>query len=58
MVKSMRRINFRPRNRQELINGITECWQNLTVEYCEALIRFMPRRINLVIENNGNAIKY
>jgi hypothetical protein len=54
----MRRNNFRPRNRQELINGITECWQNLTVEYCEALIRSMPRRINLVIKNNGNAIKY
>ena len=58
MVKKMRRENFVPQNRQDLVNVIRDGWHNLTEEYCRSLIASMPRRLHLVIEKNGAMTKY
>ena len=48
-----------PTSAQSLINAIKRVWTNeLTVEYCEALVSSMPARIKAVLENKGRYCKY
>lgn len=58
MVKEMYKINFKPQNEIELFDKIEEIWEGLTPDYTRSIILSMPRRLRLVLESNGAAIKY
>lgn len=43
---------------EELFEALSSEWKKLSPEYLKKLARSMPKRINLVIKNKGNPIKY
>lgn len=48
-----------PTSETELINIIKKVWvQDITLGYCERLVRSMPRRIKAVISSKGHHTKY
>jgi transposase len=49
----------RPSNAQDLRSVIEKIWRdNITPDYCDALIRSMPRRIQSVLSSKGGHTKY
>lgn len=58
MVKTIYQEGFRPRNSQELRQRIIEAWQQITPEYTDRLVSSIPRRLQNVINNNGDMTKY
>ena len=49
----------RPSSAKSLEEAIKRMWTTeITVEYCAALVRFMPARIKSVLENKGGYSKY
>lgn len=59
LVKKNYKYEFRPRNREELINAIQNEWNNLEENYnMQNLISSMPRRLQNVLEKNGGSTKY
>lgn len=58
MVKKMYSVNFRPQNENELWEKIENTWADLTAEYTRNLVLSMPRRLQDVLDFNGEAIKY
>lgn len=44
---------------QELIKAIKEIWvKEVTVQYCDSLVKSMPDRIKAVLKNKGRHTKY
>jgi len=49
----------KPTSEAELIKTIKKVWvQNISPEYCERLVRSMPRRIKAVLSSKGHHSKY
>ena len=48
----------KPRNQQELIDGISEYWNTLTPELCSRYIDHLFKVIPKVVENQGAASGY
>ena len=48
----------RPTNREELWEYAQEEWAKITPETCENLVRSMPKRLRLVLNNKGHVIPY
>ena len=47
------------KTRQKLERNLQRMWTNvMTQEYCQSLARSMPRRLAMVIDNDGGSIKY
>lgn len=49
------RRRVKPRNQEELLNGIVEFWNGLTVEQCNKYIDHLYKVVPKVIEKDGNA---
>lgn len=49
------RRRVKPRNQEELINGIVEFWNGLTVEQCKKYIDNLYKVVPKVNEKDGNA---
>jgi hypothetical protein len=47
-----------PQNRQELIQSISDTWGQISVDCVQRTVLSMPRRIQMVIDANGDTIKY
>ena len=45
-------------NIHQLHDVIMEEWKIIPLETCEALVNSMPRRVKVVLENNGGHTKY
>jgi hypothetical protein len=58
MTKFMYKNDFRPQNAEELQQKIIEAWHVITPEYITNLVTSMPRRLQSVIDNNGEMTKY
>lgn len=58
MTKKIYDSNFRPQNRESLVQKIMEQWENLDQYNFPNLISSMAKRCQLVINNNGYSIKY
>lgn len=58
MVKQIYSYEFRPRNRQELLDAITNEWQNLENYDFGNLVASMPRRLDALLDANGGYTKY
>lgn len=58
MTKFMYKYDFRPRNQEELRERINDAWDTITEEYTSNLILSMPRRLQDVIDKNGDMSKY
>jgi hypothetical protein len=54
----MYKNDFRPQNAEELQQKIIEVWHVITPEYITNLVTSMPRRLQSVIDNNGEMTKY
>jgi hypothetical protein len=54
----MYKNDFRPQNAEELQQKIIEAWHVITPEYITNLVTSMPRRLQSVIDNNGEMTKY
>ena len=47
------------KTRQKLQRNLQRMWTDvMTFEYCQKLARSMPRRLAMVIDNDGGSIKY
>lgn len=46
------------RNDEELISIVKRAWSTISNETAESLVGSMPKRINMLMENQGNIIKY
>lgn len=59
MTKQIYNHEFRPRNRDELIDAIQNEWNSLNDNYnMRNLIESMPRRLQNVLDSNGGSTKY
>lgn len=58
MVKFISKQDFRPRNHEELRQRVNEAWDQITPELTRSLVLSMPRRLQAVIEKNGEMTKY
>lgn len=58
MSKFISKQEFRPRNREELRQKINEAWDEITPRYTRSLVLSMPRRLQAVINSNGEMTKY
>ena len=47
-----------PTNREDLWEAAQEEWRQITPETCQNLVRSMPKRLRLVLDNKGHAIPY
>ena len=47
-----------PKNITELKEELTDVWENINADFLKNFWDSMPRRCQLVIDNNGHAIKY
>jgi hypothetical protein len=47
-----------PQNRQELIQSISDTWEQISVDCVQRTVLSMPRRLQMVIDGNGDTIKY
>ena len=60
MTKKMYNINFKPENRDSLVNAIELLWDELSddPELTRNLYLSIPRRLNKVLEGDGAITKY
>lgn len=59
IVKKINNTNdFHPENSDDLWNKIEEIWNNYNPHHAQTLVASMPKRLELIIEKNGAAIKY
>lgn len=59
LVKKNYSTDFRPANAEQLQEAIENAWESLTDNYdMRNLILSMRRRLQLVVEANGAAIRY
>lgn len=42
----------------DLLRAVRETWDEITLEYCQALAKSMTKRIAACLANKGGAIKY
>ena len=49
------RKNVKPKNKEELINGITAFWSTVTPEKCTKYINHVKKVIPIVIAREGRA---
>ena len=47
-----------PKNITELKEELSDVWENINADFLKNFWDSMPRRCQLVIDNNGHAIKY
>jgi len=57
-LKQFLRSTYKPKNLDELMNGIEEFWQTLTPEVCTRYIRHLHKVMPKVIEEDGNPSGY
>jgi hypothetical protein len=57
MTKYLNRIN-RPENVDTLQQNIRQAWEEITPELCRSLVASMPRRLQSVLDKNGEMSKY
>ena len=57
-LKEFIRREVKPRNKQQLCDGIIEFWRTVDVRKCEKYIKHLKKVIPQVIELNGNATGY
>jgi len=55
--KAIRKRNP-PKNTNELVSYLMEEWANLDTDYLQNLVNSMSRRVQAVIDSNGNPTKY
>ena len=49
----------KPRSYNDLVEAIKSVWSHeITPDYCTKLVNSMPKRIQMVIDNNYASIKY
>ena len=53
-LKQFLRSSYKPKNLQELMDGIEEFWQSLTPEVCKKYIQHLYKVLPKVVEVNGN----
>jgi transposase len=53
MKMRLAKLAVKPRNMDELKGKISEIWENLTPDYCKALIYSMPKRCKEVVKAKG-----
>ena len=59
IVKEINKSNdFHPQNSDDLWNKIDETWNTYNLHHDQMLVASMPRRLNLLVEKNGAALKY
>ena len=45
-------------NIHQLLDVVMNGWKRVPVATCEALVNYMPKRVKIVLENNGGHTKY
>lgn len=59
IVKEINKNNdFHLQNSDDLWNKIEETWNTYNLHHAQMLVASMPRRLNLLVEKNGAALKY
>uniref|UniRef100_A0A1X7UPR5 Tc1-like transposase DDE domain-containing protein n=1 Tax=Amphimedon queenslandica TaxID=400682 RepID=A0A1X7UPR5_AMPQE len=43
----------KPKTKQKLVDGISEFWENVTIEQCQKYIKHLKKVVPKVIEENG-----
>jgi hypothetical protein len=52
------RKHVKPRNKEELVNGIKDYWSGLTVETCQNYIQHIHKVVPAVVASEGGPTKY
>jgi hypothetical protein len=58
MTSIMYKNHFRPNTVEQLQQKIVDTWHEVSPEYTRELVSSMPRRLQMVIDNNGAMTKY
>ena len=58
MKMMVRRCTPPPPNLEVLEKYVKDAWEDIPPEYYKKLVESMPRRIEAVIDTNGNSISY
>lgn len=48
----------KPKNKEELVNGIGDFWSKLTVETCQRYVQHIHKVIPAVVSSHGGSTKY
>ena len=57
-LKEYMRREVKPKNKEELVNGLKKFWDTITVEKCQRYIGHLRKVLPKVIENNGGPTGY
>ena len=49
------RKHVKPKNKEELVKGITDFWATMTVEKCQKYIKHLGKVIPIIVTRNGRA---
>jgi hypothetical protein len=52
------RKHVKPRNKEELVNGIKDYWSGLTVETCQNYIQHIHKVVPAIVASEGGPTKY